>query len=51
MYGVYYHFNNLRFRESQHVIEFSAAHVVTYCASSEIMKCRLLKRFLNHPMS
>ena len=53
MYGVYYHFNNLRFGKSQSVNDWSAAatHVVILFVSSEILNCRFLKLLLDHPMS
>ena len=50
MCGFYYRFNNLRFKQSQHINDFSAAHVVILFVSSEIMKCRLLKYLSDHPM-
>ena len=44
------HFNNLHFKKSQHINDCSAAHVAMLFVSSEIMKCRWLKRLLDHPM-
>ena len=42
MHGCYGHFNNLRFRISQHINSHSAAHVLIGFVSSELMTCRLL---------
>ena len=42
MYGFYYQFSNLRFGKTQNVNDCSAAHVVVYVVSSEMLKCRLL---------
>ena len=39
----YYHFNNLRFKQSQDSDDLSAAPVVVYVVSSDIIKCRLLQ--------
>ena len=36
---------------TQHLHGCSAAHVVVYFVSSEILKCRLLKCLLAHPMN
>ena len=36
--------------QSQNINGSPAAHAVTYLASSELMKCRLLKLLLDHPM-
>ena len=49
MCGFYYHFNNLRFNKSQNINDSSAAHAVISFASSEHLKCRLLKWLLDHP--
>ena len=49
MYGVYYHFNNLRFGKSRNIDDCSAANVVVSFVSSEFMKCRLPKGSLDHP--
>ena len=38
MYGLYHHFNSLRFNKTQSINETSAAHVVIQFASSEILK-------------
>ena len=43
MYACYCHFNNLSFNKSQNSNDVSAGHVVTYCVSSEMLKCMLLK--------
>ena len=51
MYGFYYHFSSLGFRQSQHVNDCSAAHVADYFASSEQLTCRLLIFSLDHPMN
>ena len=51
MYGFYCHFNNLRFKQSQTINDSSAAHVATSFVPNEIMRCRLLKWLLDHPMS
>ena len=51
VYGCYYHFNNLRFKKSQNLNYYSAAHVVVDCVSSWILKCRLLTWLLDHPTS
>ena len=49
MHGFYYHFNNLHFRKSHtHIIHEFQLHMF---ASSELLKCRLLKRLLDHPTS
>ena len=37
------HFNNPRFKQSQHIHDLSAAHVAISFVSSGILKCRLLK--------
>ena len=50
MYGFSYHFNNLRFNITQDINDCSAAHVVVAFVSSGILKCRFLKRWLDHPM-
>ena len=51
MCGFYYHFNNLRFNQSQQINEFPAAHVIVLFALSEILKGRLLKWLLDHRMN
>ena len=52
MHGFYYYyFNNLRFNKSQNINELSAADVFISFVSSELLRCRLLKRSLYHPMS
>ena len=38
MFGFSYHFNNLRFTQSQNLNDRSAAHVVSLFVSSEILK-------------
>ena len=43
-------FNNLRFKQTQHINDYSAAHVCTYLVSSEIVTCSWLKWLLDHPM-
>ena len=48
-YEVYYHFNNLRFNNSQNLNDVSAAHEVVCFVPSENLKCRLLKWWLDHP--
>ena len=50
MYGFCYHFNNLRFKQTQHIDYISAAHVVISFASSEHLECRLFKWLSDHPM-
>ena len=47
---VYFHFNNLRFKQTQNATDSSAAHVLVSFVSSEIRKCRLSKCLLDHPM-
>ena len=42
-YGFYNHFNNLRFKQSQHILVFSAAHMIIMFVPSESQTCRLLK--------
>ena len=49
MHGSYYHFNNLRFKQSQQTKDVSAAHAVMLFVLSEIIKCILLKLLLDHP--
>ena len=49
MSGFCSHFNNLRFRQSQNIKDFSAAHVVVSFVSSETPKCSLSKRSLDRP--
>ena len=51
MYGFYYHFNNLRFKQTQQINDCSAAHVVIPFVSSKHLRCRLLKWMLDHPTS
>ena len=51
MYGFYYHFNNLRFDKHKTSTTLSAAHVVVYAVSSGILKRRLLKGLLDHPVN
>ena len=50
MSGFYYNFNNLRFKTTQNINELSAAYVVVWFVSGGIMKRRLLKWSLDHPM-
>ena len=45
------HFNNRGFNTSQTINDASAAHVVIYVASAEILKHRLMKRLSDHPMN
>ena len=47
--GFYHHFNNLCFRKRTSMT-CSAAHVVISFVSSDILRCRLLKWLLDHPM-
>ena len=42
IYRFNYNFNNLRFKQTQDINDCSAAHVVIYVVSSEILKFRLL---------
>ena len=42
IYGFYYHFSNLRFKQTQTINDISAAHIVICVVSSEILKCRLV---------
>ena len=49
MYSFDYHFNNLRFNNTQIINGLSAAHVLIYFVSSEIMKGILFNLFLDHP--
>ena len=51
VYGFYRRFNNLRFKATQAIDDFSAAHIRCYYVSSDIIQCRLLKLLLDHPMS
>ena len=51
IYGFYNRFNNLRFRKSRTLIDYSAAHAVCSFVSSENLKRRLLKWLLDHPMN
>ena len=51
MYGFYFHFNNLHFKQSKHTNDISAAHVVISALSSETMRCRLSKWLLDHPVN
>ena len=51
MYGFYNHFNNLRFKKTRNLDDYSAAHVVISFVSREIMICRLLKLLLAQPMT
>ena len=51
MYGFYYHLNSQRFKQSHDINDYSAAHVVSCFVSSELLKCRLLKLLLDHPMN
>ena len=44
-------FQQLRFKQSQHLNDCSAAHVVVSFVSSEILKCRLLTGLLDHSMN
>ena len=48
-YGFDYHFSNLHFRKSQHIIDCSAAHVIIYVGSSEPRQFRSLKLLPDHP--
>ena len=43
MYGLYYRFDNPRFRKSQNLNDYAGAHVDVYRVSSEHLKCRLFK--------
>ena len=43
MHGFYYYFNNDVSKTTQHLNDYSAAHVVTSVVSSELLKCRLSK--------
>ena len=45
------HFNNLCFRKSQNINDCSNAHVAILFVSSKVLKRRLLKLFLDHPMN
>ena len=49
MCGLYYHFNNLRFKHSQHINESSGASDVIICVSSDDISYRSLKWLLDHP--
>ena len=50
VYGFYYQFSILPVNKSQHNNVCSAAHVVMSTVSSDILKFRLLKLLLNHPV-
>ena len=51
VHGFYCNFNNLRFNKSQNTNDESAAHVVVYAVSGDIVTCRLLKWLLDHSMN
>ena len=49
--GLYDHFNTLRFKQARNLNACSAAHVVVSSVSSHILKGRLLKLLLDHPVN
>ena len=49
MHGLYDHFNNLRFNETNQVVMVCFEPCTYVFASRDILKCRSLKRLLGHP--